>query len=123
MANKNMRQAYSLDTQPVDIYVKVEMAAAGAIESFSGNGVSSVAKGGTGILDITLQDKYNKLLMADAMLLSSSAKDFSFQIEQEAVASAGTLSVFMNVAGTETDPADGDLVYLRLTVKNSSVSA
>jgi len=65
MANRNFHPIYSLEFDPVMLFGRCTIGAAGAVSGIQGNGISTITKeSGTGKFSFTLEDKYTRLLSA-----------------------------------------------------------
>lgn len=87
--------------------------------------ISSVARNNPGDYTITLADSWFALLGLGHIFKFASAAPSAplAYIKAEGVASTKTINViFTDAAGTATDPASGEVVYLDLRLKNSSVT-
>lgn len=83
-------------------------------------GVTSITQVSNGRYRITLNDKYYALLSASMVSESTSKNDHSFQIRDEAVATAGTIDfILQSAASTNLGNTEG--VFASIFVKNSSV--
>ena len=127
MANRRLFQfRYSYERDIVEIYAKITIGALGAVASYSGKGVSAVTKLATaGQYQIALQDNFNMLLDADVMVVSSTgisaAPLVGIKTDSVSSASAPLLVIQMaNVAGAATAPASGEILYVRICVRNAS---
>lgn len=75
-----------------------------------------------GLYELTLMDTYAALISADIMIQKASAADLQPQLVSSSVSSTGKIR-FRTLAGaTPTDLANGDVVYVRLDLRNSSQS-
>jgi hypothetical protein len=115
----NRRQA--LEKEVKDLYAKVTIGATGAPTLTLGIGIASIARNGAGDYTVTLQDKYPSLKFFEGVHLKSAAEDLNFQLKAESVASNKTVR-FLTVAGASaTDPANGDVLYLKFELKNTTI--
>jgi hypothetical protein len=130
MANRYFKSqfTYSFRVQPVRLFAKITFGAAGA-PTLSANdsvGVASVARNGAGDYSITLSDIYPKFLLAkhvfDTSGTGAAPASPGMYVKSNAVASTKILRVVFNAAGTATDPASGEIVYLEIGLDNSSVT-
>lgn len=84
---------------------------------------ASLSQVGTGIMRLTLQDKYVSLLHCGIMLGRSSAGvDLVPQIKTELVSTSKTIDFRLLAGSTATDPAVGDVIYMKVILRNSSLS-
>lgn len=121
MANRTFNKKQALEKEVKEIYVDIAIGGTGAPTLTRGTGVASVARSSTGVYLITLQDKYMRLMAAQASVVTPSAEDIEVQLAAESVASAKTVTLRCHTAGVATDPASGDRILVRLDLKNSSV--
>ena len=131
MANRQFTQfRYSLEKAVVDLYAKVTFGASGAPTLTWGKGIKSVtggaAAGATGVFTFTLDDRYQKLLGADATVVLAAASFAAapfFQVTADnSGAAAKTVVVQLSDADTPaaTDPASGEIILFHFTLSNSS---
>jgi len=125
MANRRMYQFSGSNIGSVArISMKITFGSSGAPTLAANNGyVSSVVRNSAGDYTITLADKYNSLLGVRHVFNSGSSAPASpaMWVKTDSVASAGTLRVVFNAAGTATDPASGEIALMEIVLKNSSV--
>ena len=112
----------NLEIGLVKLYCVFSVGAVGAatLNTALSKGITSVTRSAAGTYDIVLDDAYNAFLHLSGMLLDSAGEDITFQVEVADVANK-SINIFTNTAGTPTDPASGDVMYLEITLKNSSV--
>lgn len=134
MANRNFSEKQlSLEKAVVHLYAHITFGASGAptLDTANSKGVVSVTKGTTGLYTLQLGtnaaslDKYTKLLMIkhafDATGNSGTAPAApGMFLTANAVATAGTLQVEFNAAGTATNPASTEGVFLEIILGNTS---
>lgn len=109
-----------------DLFGKVTIGAAGAptLVAINSLGIASVSRVSAGLYSIVLGQKYQRLLMVNAVFVAGGANAPIFSIALDNVASTGILRVqFRNDAGAATDPGNGEVLLLDIIVKNSSVVA
>lgn len=128
MANRWFQQfRYSLEKSVVDLYGVVSFGAAGSPTLDTSNnskGIASITRTGAGTYDIVLQDSYYKFLNLTGCFVTATGGPASptLYVSQQAVGtqSGGTLTLVCQNGGTDTDPADGEVLYFQITVGNSS---
>lgn len=108
------------------VYAQVSIGASGAptLNALHSMGVDSISRVDEGEYLVTLNNKYNRLVYADAKFIASggaAAPDFS--VDTDAVQSAGTLTILTQSGGVNTDPASGETMMLMIHLKNSTVAA
>lgn len=120
MADRGFHRKQALEKEIKDLHASVNIGATGAPTIASAPGVASVVRNGAGDYTVTLQDKFVSLRFFEVMHKSSSAEDLTFQMHSESVASAKTVRFLCLTAGTPTDPANGDVLFLKFELKNTS---
>ncbi len=108
----------------VELFLRADIGATGAvtIDTSASKGISSIVRDATGDYTITLEESYNSLLMCDVMLLEADDTDLTHQvISQDVSAATSVVKIGFHAAATPTDPPDGSDIYVRITLKNSSV--
>lgn len=108
------------------IFAEVAIGADGAptLSALHSIGVASISRVDVGQYLITLNNKYNRLVDAGASFVApggAAAPDVS--VEDDAVLSAGTLTINCQAGGVNTDPADGETMLVHVYLKNSTVAA
>lgn len=124
MANRRLNQFRLSYEQPlVEIFARVAIGSTGAPTLTRGQGITSIVRNNTGLYTITLQDAFVQLVGVDVTQLSASALTAPLQqIVSQDVSSAKTVVVqFRNAADAATDPASGSILFIRLTLRNSSI--
>ena len=98
---------------------------AGAVEaaaSFYAPGVESIEQNGAGTFDITLQDKYNRLVGAKFQMQATSAVDLVPQIVSESVDNTKIVKVKLLAAAVATDPGANQKMFFELMLNNSNLA-
>jgi len=96
-------------------------ASGGAATKVSGLGYS-VAKSGTGLYTVTLDDQYSDLIAASATIQAATAVNLVAQIKSETLAaSTRTFIISLNAGATPTEPAAVTVVHFVLVLQNSSL--
>lgn len=127
MANRRFSKVaqQSLERAVVHLYAKVAIGGTGAptLDANNSQGFSSIARNSAGDYTVTLQDKYHDFLCAKAVFNSgaSPAASPTMSVKADSIASAGTLEVVFCAGVTPTDPASGEILYLHLELRNTSV--
>lgn len=136
MANRNFTQfSFTMERQVVSLYAHVTFGASGAptLDTANSKGVVSVARNSAGKFTFVfgtqtgMLDVYNKLLCVKHVFDASGnsgtapAAPGMFMLANN-VATFGTCSIQLefNAAGTSTDPASGEGVYIEFVMKNST---
>ena len=118
------RNHQSKEANVTELFLRADIGATGAptLDTAASKGIASIARDDTGDYTITLSEAYNSLLMVDVMVLEADDTDLTHQIISQAVSnSTPTVKVGFHAAAVPTDPPNGSDVYIRITVKNSSV--
>ena len=84
-------------------------------------GVESVVISATGVVTVTLDDKYNALLHASVVSVGSATVDNKFVVVSEDVANSKVV-VFQNVEGAAAADIDDCSILIKFELKNTSVS-
>jgi hypothetical protein len=121
MANRNFSDVQGLAKKQILLAGKIALSAAAAVTSFSIPGVASVAKTGTGLYTITLQDTYQDLLGICPVIGGNPLVHAG--VGAVDVASAKTIVVqTISEAGVLADVAAASTIYVTLVLSNSSVN-
>lgn len=124
----------SMEKLPVSLYAKCTFGATGAITLSAPNskGILSVTKNGTGLYTFVFGtsasslDSYYKLLAVDHVFDTSGTSAApaapGAYITSNLVATSGSCSITLqfDAAGTPTNPASGEIVYINFVLSNSS---
>lgn len=126
MANRRMQQfRYSMENVVVDLYAVVTIGASGAPTLTRGKGIASVARESAGQYLITLEDSYPQLIGCDVMIYSgtSAAAAPLVVLEANAITASKTCTIQCRAIdnSTATDPASGEILYIHLALRNSSI--
>lgn len=131
MANRNFKdRVKTLESEVCHLYGQVTFGSSGAIASQNCKGFSVAQTGSEdGRYTVTLEDQYNTLLFVGCNI--EGAADTAF-------GATGLIRALRNVAMTsktfdiqlveadgnlaDTDPASGDILYIMIAVKNSSLN-
>ena len=124
MANRTFNDAQALEKEVKTLFAKISIGASGAptLVKPGSLGIASVSKVSTGLYRITLEDTYPALLGVKATALASSAADMTFQVKLETVSTTKLVEVFCLTAGVATEPASGTVLFVELSLKNTSVN-
>jgi hypothetical protein len=131
MANRNFYPNHkSLEVDVVHLYAQIVIGASGAVSSSSGLGIASVVKeSAAGQYTITLSDSYNKLLHANVFALSTTdaaqTVGTAFRVQSQAVDAATPTLVIQasdTATGADANPTSGDILYVKIELRNSSVT-
>lgn len=127
MANKTLSQfTYSSEKMPCNLYAQITFGASGAPTlNYGGSSISSVVRNSAGDYTITFRDVWYRLMGVDHVFNSGNSAPAAPEmwIKANSVATLGTqtLRIVFNAAGVATDPASGEIVYIKFAMKNSSV--
>lgn len=121
MANRRFEQwSYSLIKKKTEIEGVVAIAADASVSSQDIPG-ASIAKTGTGEYTVTLEDKYSKCMGVYAQL-GETAADLQAVPGAVDVVSAKTIVINTKTAGVNTDAAATATLYVKIVLRNSSIS-
>ena len=120
MASRLFNRKQALEKEVKELYADVTIGASGAPTLTKGLGVTSIARNGAGDYTVTLDDKYVRLMSAQMTHLSSTAEDLKMQLHSETVSTTKTVRMLTLTGATETDPANGTRLLIRLELKNST---
>lgn len=129
------RRTYQFHTayeaQTVHIFMKVNIGASGAptlpltaTGQSQNKGIKSVVRNSAGNYTINLTDNFTRLIMLDRMNLeaaASAAPGTHVSVDNSASATAPSVTVITDAAGTATDPASGEVLLIHMIMKNSSI--
>lgn len=123
MANRNFNRKQALEKEVKEIYARITVAASGAptLVVADSQGVASIVRNSAGLYTLTLSDSYNKLMHASIQVRTPTAENIKANLVTESVASAKTVQFRCVAVGTAADPASGDMIYVSLQLKNSTV--
>ena len=113
----------TLEEEVIYLFAQITVGSSGAIASTDrGKGVTSVVETGTGRYTLTLDDKYARLLWADAQVMRATGTvDLKLLTNLETVASTKTVEfgVTKSSDGTVVDAASGDIIRFVLVLGNT----
>lgn len=96
--------------------------ASGDDTDFDVIGLSSctISQIGTGLFQIDIADPYAELIASNMMLQRASAVDLDAQLKSVDVSSAQQIIFRMKAGATNTNMANGDILYIQLIMRNSA---
>lgn len=115
-------QLKSIETATVELFLEVTSDGSGNFTKKSGKGIYSIAKTGTGIARIYLEDKYPRLMSVSAIIVDATARNFDIHIKAfDSNPSSGRayIDLYTLSSGTETDLTASDAIF-RFVLKNST---
>lgn len=130
MANARFFQfRYSAERDLVELFAKVTIGSTGAPTLTATKGITSITRNSTGNYTIVLKDNYNLLLDTSVATIcpapGATASDWC--VVSETVNSTKTIVIQTsaataagNTALVATDPASGDVLMIRMTMRNAS---
>ena len=122
IANRNFHRVQSLAREAKHLYAKADVVSNVATKSKNDSmGIESIVISATGVVTVTLEDKYNSLLHVSVVAVGSATVDNKFVVVSEDVAGDKTI-VFQNVEGAAAADIDDCQLLIKVEVKNSSVS-
>ncbi len=122
MANRDFisQFSYSFERQPVSLMAAITQSAGPVFTSNAARSGIVMTRISTGLYELTLADKYSALISADIMIQKASAADLQTQMVSSNVSTTKKLR-FRTIAGASvTDLANGDVVYIKLVLRNSA---
>ena len=126
MANRYTRQFTAANIPGVNhIFAQVAIGAAGAPTIQTGGSyITAMVRNSAGDYTLTLADSWYSLLNVCAVFDSGASAPASplVNVRTNAVGTKSLRLTFRTGAGTATDPASGEVMYLDLMLKNSSVT-
>lgn len=126
MSNRRYQQfSWSNATMPTSIFAQVTFGAAGAPTlNTAGADISGIVRNSAGDYTITFRQTFKQLLEIKQVFNSGASAPASpgMWIKSNLTATSKTLELVFNAAGTATDPASGEIVYLEIVFNNSSLS-
>ncbi len=130
MANHTFRPPLGcLEVDVVSLYCKFVVGATGAVGTVTGKGITSVTKDSTGQYSILLDGTYNAFLWGAAGIMTTTSSDPATvgvlaRLEAETVATTKLvqLQFYALDDGAVADPFETAVVYIKLELRNSSVS-
>lgn len=128
MANRRLNQfTYSTENMTSHVFAQITFGSSGAPTlNFGGSFISSVTRNSAGDYTIVFKDLWNRLLGLNHRFNSGSSAPASpgLWVKNNSVATAASKSIeiVLNSAGTATDPASGEIIYLDFIFKNTSVT-
>jgi hypothetical protein len=117
---------YSFEKNIVEYFLKVSIGASGAPTIVEAKGVTSVTRNSAGNYTILLADPSAQLKDVCSQSISGSSAQAAplMTIVSEAVATAAAPTVILQYRAvdnsTATDPASGEVLLIRIAVRNSS---
>lgn len=121
MANRNFNRAQNLEKEVKSLFADIAIGASGAPTLSKGLGIASVARVSAGLYDITLQDKYIRLMQCSVSQMVAAAQDINPQLVSEDVDGTKVIRVrFIDSSEAATDPDSGSRILVRIDLKNSS---
>lgn len=133
MANRNFpngKAIYSQHVAPVLLDAQIVIGASGAVSSFTGKYIQSIANSGTGQYTVVLDDNYYSLLALWGSVQNASGVSAIVSIQQlgpmvnaSVPAPPGATIVFqtVNASDAAANPASGAQINLVMLLNNSSV--
>jgi len=115
------RNGAVLNVGAVTMQLAIVIGGSGAVTSFKGFGATGVAKNGTGTYDITLNRKWGRVQCIHGSVQRAGAAAVLVPRTKATYTPSTTLQFETVVtAGTATDPASGDIIFLDVTFDDSN---
>ncbi len=124
MADRNFisQFSYSFERQVVSLMAAITQSSGPAFSSNAPRAGITMTRVSTGVYDLALADSYAALISASIMIQATSAADLQPQIVSSDVTSAKKVRIRIIAGATPTDLADTDKLFVRLDLRNSSLS-
>lgn len=132
MANRNMGNQIKTNLATpyqIDFFWTQLAGAPGGVQVHNDGGtslVTSVTRAGAGDFDVILADNYTQFFSCSIMIAAAAGNldlygqlDLAFNM---AAAGGATFSIRTKTGAAQADPADGDIVMVRLVLSNSSLN-
>lgn len=130
MANSNFRYRsqfnFSWSAKPVTLRAVISIGASGApsIVANTSMGIASVVRNSTGDYTIALSHAYGSLMSVKHIFNSGAsapaAPGMYIKANSVSSATAPSIEVVTNAAGTAADPASGEILYVEIELNESS---
>lgn len=122
MANRNFSRVQGLNKELKLIAGTFSIAASGGAATKTQGLGYTVAKSGTGVYTITLDDRYNALVAATATVQAATAADLVAQaVSSDVTAATPTVVLRLNAGAVATEPAAVTVVSFVLVLQNTSL--
>jgi hypothetical protein len=119
-------QIRTIEGSPREVFAEIAIGATGAPTLSRGKGIASVSRTSAGLYVLTLKEVFNRLLFFAYELKYTAGVSNIYQIYESAAdtvaSNAGKQVTFtcINAAGAATDPTNGMVLRIKLTLKNSA---
>lgn len=124
MNNRMFQFRYSLERDLVEVFMKVSIGALGAPTIQRALGIKSMVRNSAGNYTITLTSSANLFMdMSSKSIVASgipAAPVSAVVSEQVSNSASPQVIVQFSSGGVATDPASGEVLLIRLTVRNAS---
>jgi len=121
MASRNWKRKQALETEVKELYATITIGGTGAPTLTTGYGIASITRTSAGLYVLTLTDYYSALKSFSVVHVNSTAEDLKFQVKTNGISSSSKSITFFTLAvGTATDPTSGDVLLVKIEVKNST---
>jgi hypothetical protein len=126
MANRNFNRFQALEKEIKTLYAEISIGATGAPTLTKGAGIASISRTSEGLYVLTLSDVYYRLMSFFVICQAATAAvPLHFQMTAHSESSKTiTFQAYTDdgdQTGTAQDPASGDILFIKIDVKNSSV--
>lgn len=117
---------YSAERDLVDLYLKVSIGATGAPTIVLGKGITSITRNSAGNYTILLKGNANKLMdmSCSQIVAAAGAAAPMVVVASEQVSSTSAPSLILQMRAidntTATDPASGEVLMIKITLRNAS---
>lgn len=123
MANRGFHRIQALEKEVKELYALITFGSSGAPTLTTGHGITSITRNSTGDYTLVLQDKYVSLKCVSGTFEKTTGEDIRLQMKSETVSATTKAINFLTLtSASATDPSSGAKLYLRIDVKNTSVT-
>lgn len=122
MANINAYPMRTTERESISSFARVSFGAAGAPTLDRGKDVSGIARDSQGLYTLTLKEKWFELLAFEGKIRCTAVSGLQTQLVAVDLANKTIQFRFANEAAAETDPQNGDDVYIYMQLSNTSLN-
>jgi len=110
----------SLERETHTVKMIVSIGAVGAPTVDRGKGVSTVVRNGAGDYTITMLQKWALVMGLRVTLVDNTARDFTFQAANDAMAASKTIDLLALTGGVATELPSGSKLLVEMDLRNAS---
>lgn len=115
---------YSKEANVVELFAVLTIGSSGAVTLTRGKGIKSATKNSTGDYTLALTENFSGLLGMDVSLQNSTGIPsvvMGIKADNSTSSTAPSVEFVCSATGSPANPASGDVLYVRLTLRNSSL--